>query len=319
MSHEVETMAYTNEVPWHGLGHRVDQVNMNGKGAVEAMLKAAKINWTVEREDLFLKDGTPAPAAALVRSTDGSILDVVGPSYVPVQNHEAFEFFREIVEAGDAHLETAGSLRSGKYVWGLANLGESFKLKGNDEVKGYCLVGCPHEQGKAMIFKFTSVRVVCNNTLGMALNMNSTTGAPGELRRSHRNAFDSTALAAAKEAMGISREKLHQFKETAETLRRKSMSRQDAINVLQPIFAPKFDLTDGRMTLDNLTPRMAQLMDILEKAPGAQPDNAWGVLNAVTYYADHVASRTPDKRLFNAWLGKTASQKTQTMKALLAA
>lgn len=320
MTHEVETMAYTNEVPWHGLGYRVDKGTTTGKGAVERMIKAAKIDWTVEKMPLFMADGTPVDAAALVRSTDNSILDVVGSGYVPIQNHEAFAFFNDFVEAGDATMETAGSLKNGQYVWGLASLGDAFTLKGNDTVKGYVLVGCPHQQGRSLIIKFTTVRVVCNNTLTLALGTSSAKTAGGvilpEFRKAHRSTFDRAAIKGAQAALGIAREQLDEFEVTARALQKKSMSRQDAIEVLAPIFAPKFDET---MTMENLTPRMAQLMDILEKAPGAQPDNAWGVLNAVTYYADHVASRTDDRRLTQAWFGKTANQKEETLRVLIAA
>ena len=315
MSHEVETMAYTNAVPWHGLGFRVD-----GNLTPKQMLKAAKIDWTVETRPLFMADGKEVPAAALVRSTDGHVLDVVGSGYVPVQNAEAFEFFTDFVEAGDATMETAGSLKNGQYVWGLANLGDAFTLKGNDTVKGYVLVGCPHQQSRSLILKFTTVRVVCNNTLTLALNSGSTKSGKGivlpEFRRAHRSTFDRAAIKGAQAALGLAREQLEEFHTTAKVLQKKSMSRQDAIDVLAPIFAPKFE---EKMTIENLTPRMAQLMDILVKAPGAQPDNAWGVLNAVTYYADHVASRTDDRRLTQAWFGRTAMQKEETLKVLIAA
>lgn len=320
MSALVETMAYTNEVPWHGLGYRVDGKTIK---SVEAMLKAAKIDWTVEKKPLFLADGTEAPASALVRSIDQSILDVVGNGYVPVQNAEAFAFFHDFVEAGDATMETAGSLKNGQYVWGLANLGDAFTLRGDDTVKGYVLVGCPHQQGRSLILKFTTVRVVCNNTLTLALNSQGAKSGKGivlpEIRRAHRRTFDRAAIKGAQAAMGLAREQLDEFAATAKTLQKKSMSRQDAIDVLQPIFAPRFDNDNGAMTLETLTPRMAQLMDILEKAPGAQPDNAWGVLNAVTYYADHIAGRTDDRRLTQAWFGKTATQKEEALRVLIAA
>lgn len=315
MSHQVETMAYTNEVPWHGLGFPV-----SNDQTAKQMLKAAKLNWKVEKKELFLEGGQQVDSAfALVRDSDSSVLDVVGSAYVPVQNEQAFEFFREFVEAGDATMETAGSLRGGRYVWGLANLGTSFKLKGNDEVKGYVLVGCPHEQGKSLLIKFTPIRVVCNNTLTAALHAPGSKTKGGvllpELRRAHRSEFDAGAIEKSKDALGIAREQFDEFKETAETLRKKTMSDQDALDVLSPIFAPKAE----EVTMDSLTPRLAQIMDAYYKAPGAQPGNGWGLLNAVTYYADHVASRTPDKRLTNAWFGKTASQKLQVMETLLVA
>lgn len=319
MSHDLEmlkngeaSMAYTNEVPWHGLGFRVDGATI--KSAKE-MMKAAKIDWLVEKTPVFDEAGNQINGAFQVRRVkDKQHYSIVGADYIPVQNADAFEFFTEYLEAGDATMETAGSLRNGEYVWGLARLDKSFKLKHNDVVNGYVLVGIPHKKGKSVVIRTTSIRVVCNNTLTMAL---------AEHRHSHRTAFTDQTIRDAKEKLGIAREQMDQFEETARTLQKKALSREDVLSVLAPIFSPNSDLAEltkkyqggelGERT------KLGQLMGALEHAPGAQPDNGWGVLNAVTYYADHMASRSSDKRLTNAWFGKTASQKTQVMEALLAA
>lgn len=311
MSHNIETMVYTNQVPWHGLGHYVADAP-----SVADMLTLAKLDWTVERQPMHLANGVEVPDfAALVRSSDSSVLDVVGSRYTPIQNHEAFEFFKEFVEAGDATMETAGSLRGGRYVWGLANLKSSFKLKGKDEVKGYVLVACPHEAGKSFIVKFTTVRVVCNNTLTLALKADG-----NEFRMHHRRAFDATAIERAKTTLGIAREQMQQFEETARTLKSKTMTRDDVIRILAPVYQPDAKVAELVKDFDDLaTPRLKQLLDINERAPGADPTTAWGVLNAVTYYSDHIASRTGDKRLTNAWFGKTAVHKERVLDTLLAA
>jgi phage/plasmid-like protein (TIGR03299 family) len=319
MTAHVETMAYTNEVPWHGLGTKVD-----GKQSVKQMLKAAGLDWKVERRAMCLKVdtakgngsnvGDEIPGfAALVRDKDNQVFDIVGSQYRPTQNEQAFEFFNEFIKAGKATMETAGSLRGGRYVWGLANLGTSFKLRGDDVVKSYLLCACPHQQGKSMIFKFTSVRVVCNNTLTMALGEIGT-----EHRHTHRSEFNDAAIEKAKDRLGIAREQMGQFEKIARKLQGTKLKREKIIDVLAPLFAPKIELKIIRDDFDaNATPKLKDIMGALEKAPGAQPDNAWGVLNAVTYWADHMASRTPDKRLTNAWLGKTAVQKEKVLDALL--
>jgi phage/plasmid-like protein (TIGR03299 family) len=319
MAHLVETMAYTNEVPWHGLGFSRPEGFKN----VKQLIKDAKLDWTVDRTPMYLADNTPrlgdpiqqeVPGfAALVRSSDRKVLDVVGSQYKPVQNHEAFEFFTEFVEAGGAKMETAGSLRGGKYVWGLANLNASFKLRGDDRVNGYLLVGCPHEQGKSLLIKFTSVRVVCNNTLTLALGREG-----NEWRMSHRMAFDSTTMGKAKEALGIAKDQLGEFERNARILQKINISKSDAIKILAGVFAPDAELAPMITDFDaNGTPRLKSLIGAYNDAPGAQPGNGWGLLNAVTYYADHMASRTSDKRLSNAWLGRTAQQKTKMLDTLL--
>jgi phage/plasmid-like protein (TIGR03299 family) len=301
MSHLVETMAYTNEVPWHGLGEYVADAP-----SVRGMLKTAKIDWKVERKPMTLEDGSGVDGfAALVRSSDNKVLDVVGSRYQPVQNETAFTFFKEFVEAGQATMETAGSLKGGRVVWGLAKLGTGFKLRGNDQVNGYLLCICPHEQGKSLLFKTTAVRVVCNNTLTAALQEKG----HSEWRMNHSASFDEVKIEQAKGALGVAREQISEFEKNARLLQKLNLSREEAVKILAEVYQPELD--------EDLSPRMKQLMDIYERAPGAQPGNGWGLLNCVTYYADHVASRTADKRLTNAWMGRTAGQKQQVLDKLL--
>lgn len=330
MSHEVETMAYTNEVPWHGLGVKVD-----GNKSPKEMLKAAGLDWKVERRPIYhgtTKKTKPDEGmtvydeingfAALVRDKDNAVFDIVGSQYKPVQNEQAFEFFNEFIKAGKAKMETAGSLRGGRYVWGLANLNASFKLRGDDVVKGYLLCCCPHEQGKSMIFKFTPVRVVCNNTLTLSLREASSKTAQGkqlnEYRRTHRSEFDDLAIEMAKDQLGIARDQLGEFEKNARKLQSIKMTTEKTLRILLPVFSAGSDIKKVLADFDKeASPKVKILMDVLSHAPGAQPDNAWGVLNAATYYADHIASRSADKRLANAWLGKTASQKEAVLDALL--
>jgi phage/plasmid-like protein (TIGR03299 family) len=319
MSHAVETMAYTNETPWHGLGFRIDQAP-----TVKGMLRAAKIDWKVEKAPLFTEntngeiDQNVEGFYGLRRTSDNKVLDVVGSRYTPIQNEEAFEFFTEFVEAGQATMETAGSLRGGRMVWGLANLNQSFTLKGDDKVNGFLLMAVPHEQGKAACAKFTTVRVVCQNTISLALRRDLK-GGTTEYRIHHRKVFDAAAVEQAKIALGIARDQMGQFETTAKLLKRKSMRREDIIEVLAPTFQSQTKVADLLSGKEELSTRMNTLLDINEKAPGADPTTAWGVLNAVTYYADHIASRTTDKRLTNAWFGKTANQKEEILKVLIAA
>ena len=305
----VETMAYTNEVPWHGLGNKVIH-----NSTPKEMLKAAGLNWRVDRVPLFAEGASEAiPGfAALQRSTDKRVLDIVGSRYQPTQNEDVFDFFKEFTSAGKATMETAGALRGGRYVWALADLKASFELKSGDKVKGFLLILSPHQQGKSLIIKFTTIRVVCQNTLNLALRSGGT-----EWRMNHRRSFDTITQEEAKEALGIAREQLGEFEATARKLSKIKMTRPQIITTLAQVFQPDFDAKDLVKDMDLLNLKMRVLLDVNEKAPGAIADNAWGVLNAVTYYADHVASRTADKRLTNAWIGKTANQKERVLELLL--
>jgi len=125
MAHMVETMAYAGELPWHGLGVKViDDLTP------EQMMQKAGVDWSVEKQNLVTSGGsTVTSKQALVRSSDGEVLDIVGKGWNPVQNAEAFNFFEEYVRAGDMQMHTAGSLNGGKMVWALAKTNESFEVK----------------------------------------------------------------------------------------------------------------------------------------------------------------------------------------------
>lgn len=316
MSHEVETMAYTNEVPWHGLGTHVEDAP-----SVEEIIRIAALNWTVTKAPLMTAEGYEADRHfGLVRSRDHKVLDVVGKSYVPIQNKEAFAFFKDFVEAGDATMETAGSLRGGRAVWGLANLKEGFTVGNKDRVNGYILVMAPHGSG-SLIVRLTSVRVVCNNTLTLALR---DVAAP-EFRMVHRriNGFDEDMRSLAKETLGLARHQLAEFKANAIALKKLEMAWEDVADFTIQLFHNKADDSERVEIIKDFdklaTPTVKRVMDIYEHAPGADVGTGWGALAAVTYYADHIArGDNADGRFYSALVGKNASKKEMALEALLA-
>jgi phage/plasmid-like protein (TIGR03299 family) len=315
MSHEIETMAWTNQVPWHGLGQQVAS-NMT----TDQMMKAAGLDWEVEKVSMKTADAGEAVDGfyALRRNTDHRIFDVCGSEYTPVQNHEAFEFFREFVEAGKATMETAGSLKGGKMVWGLANLNASFKLAGNDTVKSYLLLANPHQQGKASIFKYTGIRVVCNNTIAAALKHE----AQDAIRRAHRGVFNEEAREAAKEALGIARDQHTVFAAMAKTLSREKMTPLEAAQAMAKIFGADdlVDVPSVELIRKDAPKALAFAMQAIDHAPGhdlaSAKGTAWGVLNAVTFTTDHLIRKSSDSRMFNAWFGKSDKIKQKAMAVL---
>ena len=175
MAHEVEMingqaqLAYVGDVPWHGLG-----VEVRNDMTPEQMMQKAGLDWEVEKEEVQTVSGVKIPGKkALVRSSDGSVLDMVGDDWNPVQNTQAFEFFSDFVMAGDMEMNVAGSLKDGKNVFALAKVKESFTILGEDQVDSYLLFSNPHQYGKAVDIRFTPIRVVCNNTLTCALQSSS--------------------------------------------------------------------------------------------------------------------------------------------------
>lgn len=316
MSHEIETMAFANEVPWHGLGNRV-----NPDVTVDEMLIAAGLNWDVKLHPTFAKVGDDyirvPNKSALIRETDKRILTTASDNWKPVQNREVLEFFREYAEAGGAKLETAGSLKGGKMVWGLANLGRGFTTNnGRDAVKGYLLFASPHEVGKAATVRATGVRVVCANTMRFA--MNSEAKSP-VYSQNHLKEFD---FARAKEVVGLAHEDMATAEANAKKLEALRLSEYDTVRVLAHHFQPEMSVRDEDITtlVNDVQKRSQGLHQVLlsnEQAPGAIPGNGWGVLNAVTYWADHVAGRSQDARLGKAWFGENDLLKMNVQRDLL--
>jgi len=308
MAHELEIingqaqMAYRESkgLPWHGLGTPVGD-----DMTPEEMMKAAGLDWGVEKVNTFINyngEQVETGQQALVRSTDGKILTQVGPGWNPVQNSEAFEFFTDFVNAGDMVMDTAGSLKEGRLVWALADVRDGFSLFNGDEVKGYLLFSNPHVYGKSIDIKFVMERVVCNNTLSVALNE---AGQPS-VRVNHRSVFDANKV---KEILGLSHNKVEKFKEAAEFLGSKNYNRETLIRFFGDVF--------GESTREDrkLTRTAERAMELVENQPGDhfRPGTWWNAYNAVTYMADHELGRSADTRMASAWFGANAKRKVDAL------
>jgi phage/plasmid-like protein (TIGR03299 family) len=303
---------YDNAAPWDGIG-----ADIKPNATTKQLLRAAGLDWTITKRPLAAigDDGDYTPLTshfALERSDNGAHLDVVGSRYIPANNEPLFDFLKDFCDEGKAKISQAGSLRDGRVVWALADLGVDFTLPGRDRVGGYLFVGIPHMRGRSVVARVTTVRDVCHNTMAVTMRSGKH-GLGNTFRMNHRNTFDEAQIDYAKETLGLARDNIVEFAKTAQKLHKMKVTPAKAKHVLTSIFQPDWDGKD-----DGLSSRVQQLLDINERAPGAQPGTAWGVLNAVTYYADHVASRSADKRLSNAWLGRTAKQKQATLDLLLA-
>lgn len=312
-----EVLKYSaRPIPWEGLGEDVSE-----RSTLAGMMKAAGLNWTVEKHRLSDQYGE-VDKYAMRRSDNYEYLSTVGQTYVPVQNADAFKMFEKFLEKDGTKMSIAGVIGGGRYVWALADLGTAFTLRGKDEVRGYLLVAVPHIQGKRLVFKYTNIRSLCNNMLSGALRKDSTMKGKGgevlgEYRHAHRTEFSIDTFKKAQMLLGVARDQHEAFGETAKLLQRKSMGADDIYAILQPVFAP--DLTVEEIKERKITPRLRQLLDINAEAPGAQPDNAWGVLNAVTYYTTHVQGKTQDRRLQQMWVGKAGNLVEDVQRALIAA
>lgn len=163
MSAEVETMFYVRETPWHGLGTQVTEA----LSSREALI-AAGLDWSVVQKELYTENGNHVQGFyANVRDRDEKILGVVTNRYRIVQNREAFAFTDDLLGKGVKY-ETAGSLREGRKIWILARLPKAYRLA-EDKVTPYLVFSNSHDGSGAIKVAMTPVRVVCNNTLNLAL------------------------------------------------------------------------------------------------------------------------------------------------------
>jgi phage/plasmid-like protein (TIGR03299 family) len=320
MSHEVETMAWNAEKPWHGLGFEVSD-----DLTADEMLVAAGLDWTVSKRPVYFpKKNTEQVELklipnkfALTRDSDESMLDIVGDNYKPVQNQDAFTFFKRFVDAGGMKMETAGSLRGGQFVWGLAKIQESFFVGNNeeDEIRGYLLLTQPHRFGFSMVAALTPVRVVCMNTMRMALgeSLKGKSNA-GVFRMPHSRAFDDEVKLAAEQALGLAKVGMQQLQEAADVLSNTRINQDELITYFHNV--ANTDIEEGQDDPEKFTRTIKTLLEAIDMAPGQNLKTAegtvWGAYNAVTYVADHILGRD-ENRLANTWLGSGATLKRRAL------
>jgi phage/plasmid-like protein (TIGR03299 family) len=269
------------------------------------MMKAANLDWKVSKQPSFVEingEKVLTGQEALVRETDGKILTNVSGNWKPCQNEDAFNFFNDFVGAGDMQMDTAGSLKDGQIVFAAADVKDGFTLAGGDEVKGYLLFSNPHVYGKSIDVKFIMTRVVCNNTLSMALTER---GQPA-VRLSHRNHFNPEMV---KELLGISHNRVEQFKEAAEFLSSKRYSDKAFKLFLSQVFGTSNQ--EGKI----LSRTAERALEIVDTQPGADMARGtwWNAYNAVTYMTDHEMGRSADTRAAAAWFGHNAKRKLDAL------
>jgi phage/plasmid-like protein (TIGR03299 family) len=327
MTAAVETMAFAGEVPWHGLGVPVDDTM-----TPEEMLEAADLDWTVSKRPAYTIDSPTWSEDVgllnaeghhfIVRDTDSRVLSACGEDYVPFQNAETFRFFKKFVSNGEMKMETAGSLKDGQDIWGLAKLESSFELPGGDRVEGFLLINSPHVSGKALTIMFTPIRVVCANTMALALNSEGK-----RFRVLHLQAFDDDIMKAAEEALGISETKMAEFQEQTTFLSDKQAKPIDVQKFIAELLQPELLIERAKLDIANDVPfseqfnkTAEQVHDAIALSPGADLKSAkgtwWGALNGVTYVMDHTkreSERVKGGALYSSWLGPNAATKRRAL------
>ena len=321
MAHNVEHMVYHGQLPWHGIGTEIpDDLTP------EQILIAAKLDWSVSKRPMFYsaaeKGGLDAVSRktvnehfALVRDSDHHLLDVVGARYNPTQTKDAFEFFDAFVKECRLKMHTAGSLCHGQYVWALAKTEQSFKVTANDPLDSYILLMSPHKLGKSLLCQQTSVRVVCQNTLNLALQEGK-----AAFRMSHARKFDEHAKQEAAQVLGLVNMSFKEFGAHAQFL---AGQKAEPLDVKQ-YFGAVFKMDDK--VIDSEKQRKNSLLQRLLLAyegdsPGANLASAkgtwWGALNSVTFCLDHNSGNDKDRNLKDNWLGWRGDLKRSALELAL--
>ena len=318
MSHLIEQMAYVGATPWHGLGSRLTE-----KQPLEIWQREAGMNWQIQESPVHYKADSVgnlgtihsfAEQKVLFRSDTKAPLSVVSKRYQVVQPREVLEFYRDLTERSGYELETAGVLKGGRKLWALARTGQSTALKGNDVVNGYLLLATSCDGTLATTATPTTIRVVCNNTLTIAIN-----GSSQAVKVPHSTRFDPRAV---KQQLGISVSQWDDFMYRMRTLAARPVKDHETRDYLRSVLC---EAQTGKPEHSGLSNERA-LNKVLSMYQGqgrgaeleAAKGTAWGLLNAVTEYVDHERrARSNEYRMDTAWFGQGAVIKQRALSSAL--
>lgn len=306
----VETMAYVGAVPWHGLGNVV-----NENISLEEFQKEAGLDWSVQKTPVqYWADDRWYPFKdkfVLNRTTDHRPFAVVAGRYKPVQPKEIFEFFRDLLAMHGMKMHTAGSLKDGGRIWCLAETGDAHKVMGVDRVDSYLLLSTSYDLTLSTLAQFTSVRVVCNNTLQAALR-----DSTGRITIPHVKEFRPEEI---KDQMGIGKENWRAFTAMLDTFAKIKLDNNKAVEVMDKVFQIPEDPEKRMACSDRI--HAVNVIDMFTGQTYRGADlagaTAWGLLNSLTEYVDHKKrARNQGNRLDSAWFGEGSNLKGRAITEL---
>jgi len=311
MGHNLNTsngkasMMYVGEVAWHKLGTKLDKPAT----AAEA-IEAAGLDFTVDKTPLRTTyfEGPIEGHFATVRTDTFQALGVVGSRYEPVQNRDAFTLFDELVGEGEAIYHTAGALGKGERIWLLAKLPDYIRINGNDIVEKFLLLTNSHDGSSPVRVKLTPIRVVCENTLAIAL-----AGAEQEVRIRH-TANAQVKLKEAHEVLGLSNWLYAELDRIFNGMSERKLTGEEMKGYVRAVF-PEPPRVYHRSNVPKIHEKVVELAETgagVELARGT----LWGAYNAVTEFVDHCRlSKADDSaRLKSTWFGSGERIKKQAFK-----
>lgn len=335
----VESMFSAREVPWHGIGEIVDRCLT----AREALI-AGGLDWEVglfpiqalvdEIKEIRVNDVTKEPEEvrvtlptpqlievpdryAVIRDSDQEVFEIVGARYVPVQNWKSFEFFDQVVADGSAKYETAGALDGGRKVFLTAKIPRELKIAGEDAYDLYLVMANSHDGSLAFRAMVTPVRVVCQNTLNLAIR-----GAKQSWSMRHTESIDGK-IEEARKSLDLTFAYVDEFEQEMERLVAADFSKRQFESIVKDVFPGKAN-DDGRFTDEQYA-----LIGVLESSPTIADGiryTKYGALQAVREYddwgRDYRTSKSKslaEQRTQATWFGTNVTRSNQLLKALQSA
>lgn len=340
MAHQIEQIAYVGETPWHGLGNQ-----LSPNQPLEVWAQQAGMDWRIESSNVsYMAQNERGQSIimpfeeqrVLYRSDTHAPLSVVSQRYQEVQPKEILEFYRDLTEQSGFELETAGVLKGGKKFWALARTGQSTALKSKDVSNGYILLATACDGTLATTAQFTSIRVVCNNTLAIALRGQSSSA--GVVKVPHSTKFDAEKV---KQQLGISVRAWDEHMYEMKQLTQRKVSQQEARAYFDAVFNNStMSISDPEENIIQFYRNVAQ--QVQEKKPepngramnkalemfngqgrgadlSSAKDTAYGLLCSITEFVDHERrAMSTDHRLDSAWFGAGAGVKQRGLDQALA-
>ncbi|MDK8755042.1 DUF932 domain-containing protein [Acinetobacter radioresistens] len=340
MAHQIEQIAYVGETPWHGLGNQ-----LSPKQPLEVWAQQAGMDWRIESSNVsYMAQNERGQSIimpfeeqrVLYRSDTHAPLSVVSQRYQEVQPKEILEFYRDLTEQSGFELETAGVLKGGKKFWALARTGQSTALKAKDVSNGYILLATACDGTLATTAQFTSIRVVCNNTLAIALRGQSSSA--GVVKVPHSTKFDAEKV---KQQLGISVRAWDEHMYEMKQLTQRKVSQQEAKAYFDAVFNNStMSISDPEENIIQFYRNVAHQAQEKKPEPNGRAmnkalemfngqgrgadlsstkDTAYGLLCSITEFVDHERrAMSTDHRLDSAWFGAGAGLKQRGLEQALA-
>lgn len=307
-------MAYQGETPWHKSGNQVTDPTVIK--SVKLFAEAAGLDWEVELKKMYYRAKDkwhPVPQRrSVVRSTDGQLLATVGAAYHPFQNLEAFEVLQPGIDRFGLELNTGGALGRGDRVWMLAKMPKSIEPIPGDVIDNYLLITTGHNGWTSYSARLTQVRVVCQNTINLAMQDEAFVKLRHVVTEVDRLAQVADIITG---FMDVAKRTSQSYQKLAA----KALSESEITNYIEAALDMDFDNPVAARRRD----RIFELATKTGKGIEAAPSTAWSAFNAITEYIDHVrpaeakAARTVKNANQSALFGQNAKLKARALEAAI--